>query len=306
MHGLWAGLLNRRGANAEEEEFREMELWEHLAELRTRIIRTLIYIGVAAAVLWIFFDYLWAFLWHPLKPILDRFGSKVITTSIMEMFMVQLQICLVGGLIAAVPLITYEIWGFIAPGLTRKERKGFYFVGPMAVGFFLLGVTTAYLVLPAAFNYFAGFLTHSQGPGVTFLPQATPYVLFLIKMCLAFGLVFELPVILMFFGWIGLINSGMMLSYWRHAVVACAAVAAVATPSNDAPTMLMMAVPLIGLYFVSIALVKFVERIRGKRAASHWDSWGESAPAAALPEGQEESVDAESPADESPHAGVSD
>src|SRR5687768_1009014 len=113
---------------AEAEEFREMELWEHLSELRTRIIRSLIYIALGGVLVWIFYWPLWNFLWAPLAPILAREKTGVITTSVMEMFVLRLQICLIGGLIVAVPIITLEVWGFIAPGLTRSERKGLYFV----------------------------------------------------------------------------------------------------------------------------------------------------------------------------------
>jgi sec-independent protein translocase protein TatC len=270
-----------------EENFKEMELWEHLAELRTRIVRSLIYIVVGAIVVWIFRDRVWAFLWAPLQPVLKRYGEgngEILITMITEMFTVQMQIALIGGLIGAVPFITYELWGFIAPGLTRSERKGFYFVGPLAIFFFLCGLATAYLVLPAAFAWFAQFLIPTAGPKAKFIPVVTPYVLFLVKMCLAFGLVFELPVVLMFFAWIGLVNSKLLISGWRHAIVGCAAVAAVATPSNDAPTMLMMAVPLIVLYFFSIVLVKFVERVRGTRAASHWLANSDSGSSNVLPD----------------------
>jgi sec-independent protein translocase protein TatC len=269
-----------------EENFKEMELWEHLAELRTRIIRSLLYIGVGGIVIWCFRGWVWQFLWAPLAPVLRKYGAeggKILTTNIVEMFTINLQIALVGGLIASVPFITYELWGFIAPGLTRPERKGFYIVGPLAVFFIVFGLTTSYLILPSAFAWFALYLTPSGGPPVIFIPRAQDYILFLMKMCLAFGLVFELPVVLMFFAWIGLVTSKMLRSGWRHAIVGCAAVAAVATPSNDAPTMLMMAVPLIGLYFFSIVLVKIVERVRGARAATHWMAASDSTPPNALP-----------------------
>jgi sec-independent protein translocase protein TatC len=187
----------------------------------------------------------------------------------MEMFNLNIQIAIVGGLIASVPFIAYEAWGFIAPGLTRAERKGFYFVGPLAVLFFLSGVATAYLVLPAAFLWFAQFLTPQTGPHVVFIPKASEYILFLIKMCLAFGLVFELPVLLMFLAWVGIVSSQMLRKSWRYALVGCAGIAAVATPSADAFTMLVMAAPLMLLYLASIGLVRVVERVRSGHAHPH-------------------------------------
>src|ERR1700730_18009646 len=118
-------------------------------------------------------------------------------------FMLKLQVSLIGGLILALPLITLELWGFIAPGLTREERKGFYFVVPLSLFFFFLGLATAYFILPSAFGYFASFLVVDSKVIVTVYQDPVMYWSFVMKMLLAFGIVFQLPVVLMFLGWIG-------------------------------------------------------------------------------------------------------
>jgi sec-independent protein translocase protein TatC len=251
---------------------REMELWEHLSELRSRIIRSLIYITVGMLVCWLFYDELFTFLSAPLKAVPSLKDLKFLWLSITEPFMVQMQISLVGGLILAIPLITIELWGFVAPGLTAEEKKGFHLVVPLSVMFFLLGVTCAYLILPSAFGWFAGFISKdavlNQSP--------VKYITFVVKMLLAFGVVFQLPVVLMFLAWIGMVTSDMLKQNWRTAIVATSVVAAVATPSNDAFTMTMMAIPLAILYFASIWLVKIVERMRARRALT--ESAGMGAP----------------------------
>jgi sec-independent protein translocase protein TatC len=243
---------------------REMELWEHLSELRSRIIRSLIYIVVGMLLCWLFYDELFAFLSAPLKAVHKLQGVKFLWLSITEPFMVQMQISLVGGLILAIPLITTELWGFVAPGLTAEEKKGFHLVVPLSVMFFLLGVTCAYLILPSAFSWFAGFITAdailNQSP--------VKYITFVVKMLLAFGIVFQLPVVLMFLAWVGIVTSDMLKQNWRSAIVMTSIVAAVATPSNDAFTMVMMAIPLAILYFASIWLVKVVERMRARHSLS--------------------------------------
>jgi sec-independent protein translocase protein TatC len=139
-------------------EDREMELWEHLSELRSRIFRVLIYLVVATAICWVFYDRLSLFIMKPLQGVVDKYHIKLVFEHITGPFMLKLQVSIIAGVILALPLLTLELWGFIAPGLTREERKGFYFVVPLSLFFFFLGVATAYSILPSAFGYFASFL----------------------------------------------------------------------------------------------------------------------------------------------------
>jgi sec-independent protein translocase protein TatC len=254
---------------------KEMELWEHLAELRSRIVRGLGYLVVAAIVCWLVYDPLLAVIKRPLDPLAAQYHIKWAFRHITGPFILKLQVSLIGGLILALPLLTLELWGFVAPGLTSSERKGFYFVVPLSLFFFFLGVSTAYLVLPSAFGYFASFLIPPSPTGVQveLIQDPTLYWSFVMKMILAFGIVFQLPVVLMFLGWIGLVTSSMLKKNWRHSIVLCSVVAAVATPSNDAPTMVMMAVPLMVLYVASIWLVALVERFRAKKGLTSSPSY---------------------------------
>src|SRR5262245_31588234 len=121
-------------------EDREMELWEHLAELRTRIMRSLGYLVVASIVCWILYPYLLAIIKHPLDSLTQKYHITFAYRHITGPFMLQLQVAVIAGLIMSLPLITMELWGFVAPGLTPAERKGFYFVVPLSLFFFFLGV----------------------------------------------------------------------------------------------------------------------------------------------------------------------
>ncbi|MBI3910179.1 MAG: twin-arginine translocase subunit TatC [Armatimonadetes bacterium] len=245
----------------QKEDFKEMELWEHLAELRTRMIRTITYIGVGAAAGWFIYPWLYRFLEEPLRQVQQHHPNiKWAFRHLTEPFFLRLKVAVISGLVLAMPPVLGEIWGFVAPGLTRRERKVFYLALPLSVFFFTLGAAAGWLVLPPAMEYFVSFLT--PGAGVTFelLQDPADYILFIVKMILAFGLVFELPVVLMGLGYAGLLNSRALTKHWRTAVVGLSIVAAVVTPSNDALTMSMMLVPLVILYFGSIFLVKWVEK----------------------------------------------
>src|SRR5437868_4713259 len=144
-------------------EDREMELWEHLSELRSRLVRTILYLAVGAIVCWFLYPGITSLIQKPIQPIVDEFNVKLVFRHITGPFMLQLQVSVIAGLMLALPFLTLELWGFVAPGLTREERKGFYFVVPLSLFFFFLGVATAYFVLPMAFRYFASFIPKTHG-----------------------------------------------------------------------------------------------------------------------------------------------
>ncbi|MGQ9454216.1 MAG: twin-arginine translocase subunit TatC [Armatimonadota bacterium] len=245
------------------------ELVEHLAELRARIIRSILYICVGAIVAWVSFDsWLFPLLTRPMMPVLHKMGSKFLLTNFPEGFLIRMQICLVAGLILALPLVMWEVWAFVAPGLTPSEKRPVKWVAPLAIVLFLSGVVLCYFILPAAFSWFALYVPKNA----ELRPSVQQSILFTVKMLFAFGVAFELPIVLMVLGKLGVINSRMLKANWRICVVAVSIVAAVATPSNDAFTMLCMAIPLVFLFLFSIFLVWLVEEDR----PSVWKSIAES------------------------------
>ena len=250
------------------DEERKAELTEHLAELRTRLIRASLYVVAGMIVMYFFSKPLFTTLSAPITETLAKMhpnapsGLQVpnggfVGRDFTAFFFIKLQIATVGGLLLAAPLIVLELWGFIAPALTPAEKKGVHFVAPLSVLLFILGVTCAYLVLPRAVTWFLSYMT--DFPGAVLFQDPLTYIVFTIKLLLVFGLLFELPVVLMFLGKVGIINSALMVKYWRQIAVGLFTLAMVAAPSNDPGTMLALAIPLTLLFFGSIGLVKLVE-----------------------------------------------
>lgn len=238
---------------------KRQDFFDHLAELRTRLIRVIVYLVVGAVAGWFGWPWISKAAIGPVREILAESGSKIVTTNAPDAFLIRCQVALVVALIVTLPLILFEIWRFVAPALTRNEKRILNLCTPLIFILFWGGVYTAHLLVPAAVRWFVGY---NRQMGVELLQSLLQFVAFYVKMCLAFGVAFQLPVVLLILGRVGLVSSSLLVSNWRHAVVILAALAAVVTPSNDAPTMLLMAIPLIGLYAVSIALVKLAERWR--------------------------------------------
>lgn len=244
-----------------EEDFKEMELWEHLTELRTRLIRAVCYVVLGLTVAWAIYEPLRKIFFAPLTPILHQRGGIIVYTDFTQGFMLQLQVSLVAGLVIAIPLVTFELWGFIAPGLTKTERKACYLIFPLSVFFFFMGILCGYELMNVTVAYFADYIPKD----VQLLQDPMKYMVFLVKMVVAFGICFQIPVILMFLAYVGLVNSQVLREQWRMAVVGCFVVAAIATPGGDPLTMTIMAAPLAVLYLSSIVLVSFVERVRASQ-----------------------------------------
>lgn len=267
-------------ASSERQEFKEMELWEHLDELRTRLIRAFVWILLGMVVAWFAYPWLWRLFFKPIERLMRERHIFIAFTSITQGFMLQLQVCLIAGLVLAIPLVTLELWGFIAPGLTRSERKVCYLVFPLSIFFFALGVVTGYIIMEPSMRWFADFVPHDgmagsgvpgipgpnfQGQAVVVYQDPSKYIIFMVKMVLAFGLCFQLPLILMALSYIGIINSKTLRAQWRIAIFGCTALAAVATPGGDPFSMIVMAVPLCVLYVASIGLCALVERFRDQQ-----------------------------------------
>lgn len=256
-----------RRTKKEVDDDAQMELVEHLAELRTRLFRSLLYVFVGMAVTYNFFPEFLELLKHPIRPYIAQGKIDIVFTNLPEAFLLRLQVSLLSGLAAASPFVIIELWGFVAPALTPQERKPIYFLAPFSILLFLSGVGTAYASLPTAYAWMFSYV--GDIPDARLLQNAQQYILLTVKIMLAFGVAFQLPIVLLFLARVGIVNAHLMTRYWRHAVVLISAAAAVLTPSNDPLTMLMMAIPMAGLYILSITLVKaFEPRPDGSRGLS--------------------------------------
>ena len=229
----------------------------HLEELRRRLIYAVVAIVLGAIIAFLFSKQLFYFLAQPLVKILPP-NQPMIFTALTEAFFTYFKVALLAGFFLASPVVFYQLWKFIAPGLYEHEKK---FVIPFVISatvFFILGGAFAYyIVFPFGFKFFLGFSTDY----LKLLPKMNEYFSLSLKLIFAFGIVFEMPVITFFLAKMGVVNGEMLSSKRRYAIVLVFVVAALLTPP-DVGTQLLMAGPLILLYEVSV----WVARIFGRKS----------------------------------------
>lgn len=236
---------------------KQLPLTSHLQELRKRLISSFIAVGVGFALCYAFSQELFDVLSRPLLEILPAGGSLVFT-SVAEAFFTYMKVAFIAGLILASPYVLYQVWAFVAPGLYREEKR--YAIPFVLAGsfFFALGILFAYFVaVPVGFKFLLGYATDFIKP----LPSMKEYLSFSIKFLLAFGIVFEFPVILVLLARIGVIDAKTMARHRKYAILLIFVFAAVMTPP-DFISQVLMALPLMGLYELSILL----SRLFGKKA----------------------------------------
>lgn len=258
-----------------------MPLIEHLAELRTRLIRSVLAFIVGMVICFTVWNPIFNFLTQPICGQLAERGQDcgLILIKLQEGFFVAIQISLVGGFILSFPFIGTQLWRFVAPGLYKNERNAFLpFLLASPIMFFLGAAFAFYVVIPLAFDFFLGFQQVGMAPvpvdgevtavdgtlgtaGITFQGSVAEYLALTLKFIVAFGLCFQLPVLLTLMGKAGLVSSEGLGNVRKYAVVAILVLAAVVTPP-DVITQVILFVVVYGLYEISIHLVRRVERKR--------------------------------------------
>lgn len=240
----------------DQEHFTNQTLTEHLADLRVRIVRSLLGMVAVTCLCYAYSDRIFDVVREPIRKYIPS-GSLYFSAPA-DKFFVHLKLSLVCGLIFSCPIWLSQIWLFVAPGLYKNERKyaaSFIFTGSFL---FLLGVAFAYYgVLPMAFEFLLNYGGDQDKP----LIMMDQYLSFFTQMCLIFGAAFELPLILVLLGMIGIISQKFLRTNRRYAIVILSIVAAIITPP-DIYSMMMMLVPLVALFEISIILVGFVEKKR--------------------------------------------
>jgi len=226
----------------------------HLEELRKRLIVCAIAIGVGFAISYAFSKQLFSFLILPLTKVLPP-DSRLIFTNLPEMFITYIKVSLVAGIIVAIPVIFYEVWMFLVPALYQNEKRYLVpFVASSSI-LFILGALFGYrVVFPYGFKFFMSFATED----IQALPSVKQYFSFATRLLLAFGLVFEMPIVVLFLTKIGLVTPDAMKRFRKFAILGSFILSAILTPP-DVATQIMMAFPLIILYELSIFLSKLVK-----------------------------------------------
>lgn len=245
-----------------DEELGVMTLWEHLAELRNRLLVCVIAVVVATIVAWFFYDRAIEFMRQPycqfvrLHPGRQVAGCKLVTTGPMDGFLVRLKVSLYGGLALSTPVSFWELWAFITPGLRRNEKRYAVPFVASAVTLFAMGVTTAVLVFPKALNW----LISVSGAGVVPLFQPQRYFTMYVAMCVVFGAIFMYPLVVVGLELTGVVPSPRWRKWRRPAIVILCLVAAVITPSSDPFSFMAMAIPMVVLYEASILVGRVLHK----------------------------------------------
>jgi sec-independent protein translocase protein TatC len=227
-----------------------MPLLEHLTELRTRLIRSVIAIAIGFLLAYAIDDWLFKALTYPLRAA-SHGKLLLIGTGVAEAFFTKLKVALIAGLFIASPAVFFEIWKFIVPGLLESERR---LAKPFVISATMFFIAGGYFCWAVVFKIgYAFFLKEYASIGVTPTIRISEYLAFSAKLLLAFGITFELPIFAFFLTRIGIIDHRMMLHYFRYAVLAIFVVAVALTPP-DMISPFLLALPLLVLYGLSIGV----------------------------------------------------
>jgi sec-independent protein translocase protein TatC len=245
-----------------EDHMASMSFLEHLEELRRRIIYSLAAVGVAFLACWYYAEPIFALMQRPIMEALHnhKLDSRLVYLNPTEPFNMYLKVAFITGLFVASPIVLYQLWLFISPGLYRREKR---YVLPFmfsTVGLFVAGGIFGYtIVYPAALDFLIGY-------GAQFQPMITigEYTDLFLTIIIGLGIIFELPILVFFLSLMGVISAGWMWRNLRYSILAIFVVAAIVTPTTDVLNMCIFAAPMILLYVVSIFVAWLVHPSRRK------------------------------------------
>ena len=260
----------RRNTRAPRSPDGQMTLFEHLGELRNRLLKAIAVIVLGMIVAWFFYDFLFGLLEHPFDAAKATLAAKRHITAevnfgnIGSPLLLQIKICAVAALIITCPLWLYQIWAFITPGLPRNERKWTYIFIGTAAPLFFSGIVVGYVSLPKGLSVLINFTPDNAWNII----GAEEYYSFILRMLLIFGVAFEIPIFVVVLNMVGVLTAAVLTKARPGIIFGIFVFAAVATPSTDPFTMLLLAVPMTILFIASEIIARSIERRRRARLAA--------------------------------------
>jgi sec-independent protein translocase protein TatC len=248
-----------------------MSLGDHFRELRARVLRATLYLVIATIVALFFYDQLFQLILDPYNQARRLLGqgtqTQAVITGVGTPLLLQLKICGIAALVATSPLWLYEIWAFIVPGLHSNERRWTRIFAATAGPLFIAGVALGYYVLPKGIAALIGFTPD----GLTQLTEFGEFFSFITRMLLVFGVAFEIPLFVIMLNLAGIVSGKSLGRHRPWIVIATFVFAAVATPSTDPYSMLMLAVPMLLLVVLSEVIARVLDRRRARSQTEEWD-----------------------------------
>ncbi len=276
-----AGRRSRRSASGDG----AMPLFEHLREFQTRLFRAVLGILIGAAIAWAFYDPIFNFVYAPFNDVVGaaRSQGKEITLAVngvTDAFTLKLKIVMVAGLVMSLPIWLFQLWRFLAPGLKGGEKKWAYGFVIAATPLFLFGAAVAYRTMPSLLDLMLGFTPEH----VANIINVNDYLTFIIQIMLFFGVGALIPLIFVMLNFAGLLRGRTLVRHWRWLIIGCLTFAAVATPTPDPFTMLLVATPFMVIVLVAVLIMLINDKRRSRRerreGAGQWaDEEASSLPA---------------------------
>lgn len=251
-----------------------MALSDHLRELRARLLRSVIVLVVAFVVALFFYDELLELIKRPYVDAVEQLGgevpSELVLNGVTSALLLQLKLCGVAALVVSAPYWLLQIWGFIVPGLHQQEKRWTRIFAAIAGPLFFGGVALGYYVLPKGLEVLIGFTPVD----VTNLVDFGEFFSFIVRMLLVFGIAMEIPLFVIMLNLAGVVSGKAIGRYRPWIIIGTFVFAAVATPSTDPFSMLMLAIPMLVLFVVAEVIARFVDKARG-RGENSTDQWGD-------------------------------